>query len=162
MEGQSGLWHAPPGPSPWRNPSTGVAIGLGSAVVVVSAFVSAAVPASDGAARLGVVGAGLAGFAALTINPVAVAAVAGLGFLVFDGFLVNHLGALSWHGAADGTRLMVLAAAGVLGLGAGVAYRAVHRINSWRRRSEWIAARVAAEGAAPVPTPGRQRPSGQR
>lgn len=151
MERQSDFWYARPEPLPERNPPTGIAIALGSAVIVATAFVSAAVPASAGTARLGLVALALAGFAAWTVNPVAVSTVGGLGFLVFDGFLVNQLGELSWHGTADVRRLMVLAAAGVLGLGAGNAYRAVHRMNSWRRRSEWIAAQVSAEEAAPVP-----------
>lgn len=142
MERQSDLWHPRPEPLPERNPPTGIAIALGSAVIVVSAFVSAAVPESAAAVRIGLVALALAGFAALTINPVAVTAVGGLGFVVFDGFLVNQLGDLSWHGPADVRRLMVLAAAGVLGLGAGTAYRAVHRMNSWRRRSKWVAAQV--------------------
>jgi hypothetical protein len=142
MELQSDLWHTRPEPLPERNPPTGIAIALGSAIIVVSAFVSAAVPASAGAVRIGLVALALAGFAALTINPVAVTAVGGLGFVVFDGFLVNQLGELSWHGPADVRRLMVLAAAGVLGLGAGTAYRAVRRMSAWRRRSAWIAAQV--------------------
>lgn len=150
MERQSDLWHPRPEPLPERNPPTGIAIALGAAVIVVSAFVSAAVPESAGAVRIGLVALALAGFAALTVNPTAVAAAGGLGFLVFDGFLVNQLGDLSWHGPADVGRLMVLAAAGVLGIGAGTAYRAVRRMNSWRRRSRWIAAQVAAEEAAPA------------
>jgi hypothetical protein len=140
--------HPRPESLPEHNPPTGIAVTLGSAVIVASAFVSAAVPASAGAVRLGPVALALAGFAALTINPTAVAAVGGLGFLVFDGFLVNQVGELSWHGPADVRRLMVLAAAGVLGLGAGTAYRAVRRLGAWRRRSAWIAAQVAAQ--APV------------
>jgi H+/gluconate symporter-like permease len=134
--------HTRPEPPPEHNPPTGIAVALGSAVIVVSAFVSAAVPASVGTVRLGPVAVALAGFAALTVNPAAVAAVGGLGFLVFDGFLVNQLGELSWHGPADVRRLMVLAAAGVLGIGTGTAYRAVRRMRAWRRRSEWIGDQV--------------------
>lgn len=145
--------HTRPGPPPEHNPPTGIAVAMGSAVIVVSAFVSAAVPASVGVVRLGPVAVALAGFAALTVNPTATAAVGGLGFLVFDGFLVNQLGELSWHGPADARRLVVLAVAGVLGIGAGTAYRAVRRVNAWRRRSEWIAAQVAAQ--VPVRAPAR-------
>jgi hypothetical protein len=140
--------HTRPEPPPENNPPTGIAVALGSAVIVVAAFVSAAVPASLGVVRLVPVAVPLAGLAALTVNPRVVAAVGGLGFLVFDGFLVNQLGELSWRGAPDVRRLMVLAAAGVLGLGAGTAYRAVHRLGAWRRRSKWVAAQVAAQGTA--------------
>jgi hypothetical protein len=144
--------HTRPEPPPEHNPPTGIAVALGSAVIVLSAFVSAAVPASAGSVRLGPVAVALAGFAALTVNAAAVAAVGGLGFLVFDGFLVNQVGELSWHGPADVRRLMVLAVAGVLGLGAGTAYRAVRRVNAWRRQSEWIAAQVEAQAPAQVAT----------
>ena len=41
-------------------------------------------------------------------------AIAGIGFLVFDGFLVNQLGELSWHGWADATRVVTLGAADMI------------------------------------------------
>jgi hypothetical protein len=151
--------HPRPESLPEHSPPTGIAVALGSAVIVAAAFVSAAVPASAGSAavpagwvRLAPVALALAGFAALTLNPAAVAAVGGLGFLVFDGFLVNQVGELSWHGPADVRRLMVLAAAGVLGLGAGTAYRAVRRLSAWRHRSTWVAAQVAAQEKAAAAT----------
>jgi hypothetical protein len=90
----------------------------------------------------------LAGFAALTVDPRAVAAVGVLAFLVFDGFLVNQLGELSWHGQADQTRLLILAGAGTAGVAVGTAYRGVRRLRVWRRRSEWVAAQVADAAAS--------------
>jgi hypothetical protein len=147
MERQSDVRYTPIRPLLERNGPTGIAVTMGSAVVVVSAFVSAAVPASAGALRLGLVAVSLAGCAALTINPVAVAAVGVLAFLVFDGFLVNQFGELSWQGAADARRLVVLATAGVLGLVAGMAYRAVCCLRAWR----------AAIGMGPSPSAGRRR-----
>ena len=140
MSGNSGV-----GRRPLREPEvpTGINVAVGAAVVVVSAFVSAAVPASAGPARFGVLAAALAGFAALTVDPRAVAAVGVLAFLVFNGFLVNQLGELSWHGSADTLRLSALAAAGVGGLAGGSAYRAVRRLRAWRQESK----RAAAEAS---------------
>jgi hypothetical protein len=127
---------------------TGISAAIGAGVVVVAAFLSAAVPPSAGDVRLGVLALALAGFAALTVDPRAVAAVDVLAFLVFDGFLVNQLGELSWHGQADQTRLVILAGAGTAGVAVGAAYRGVRRRRVWRRRSEWVAAQVADAAAS--------------
>src|SRR5690349_2255382 len=74
---------------------TGFAIAGGSIVVVVAACAAALIPAAAGAVRLGIVAAGLGLFAAVTVDPAAVAAVGVAAFLVFNGFLVNQLGELS-------------------------------------------------------------------
>ena len=117
---------------------TGFGLAFGSVVVVGAALVAGAIPASAGAVRLGVVAASLAGFAALPITAAAAAGTGLLAFLVFDGFLVNSLGQLSWHGAADGWRLLTLAVAVAAGFIAGVAYRAARRWLRWRRWMLWI------------------------
>jgi hypothetical protein len=127
---------------PGRPIPTGIAVAMGVTAMVVSALVAAAVPASAGAVRLGLVAVTLAGFAALTVDPNAIAAVGVMAFLIFDGFLVNQLGELSWHGAADERHLLVLAAAAVVGHVAGSAYRAVRRWRVWQQRSAWVAAQV--------------------
>ena len=102
----------------------GFAIAAGAAVVV-SAFVTAAVPVSAGAVRLGLVAAALGVFAALTVNAAAVTAVGVLALLVFDGFLVNQLGELSWHGAADERRLFAFIAVSIVGMVVGTGHRAL-------------------------------------
>jgi MFS family permease len=121
----------------------GIAIAGGAVLVVVAAFVSAAIPAAASGVRLGVFAAALAGFAALAVDLVAVAAVTGLAALVFNGFLVNQLGELSWHGAADAGRLAVLGVAAAVGLVAGAGYRAVRRALLWRVRHRQVAQWVA-------------------
>lgn len=153
---------------------TGIAVALGSTAVVASAFVTAAVPVSAGAVRLGLVAACLGAFAAVSANAAAVAFVGVVAFLVFDGFLVNQLGQLSWHGPADVQRLFVFLAVSILGLVAGNGYRAVRRWRLWWRRAMWAAAQprvtVAAEAGPdegstePLEaTPGRdEQPSGSR
>jgi hypothetical protein len=50
-----------------------------------------------------------------------------LAALVADGFLVNRLGELSWHGAADAYRLCVAAGSAGLGLLLGALHRWWHR-----------------------------------
>src|SRR5262249_42783138 len=76
----------------------------------------------------------------LTINVMAAAVIAILAFLVFDGFLVNQLGELSWHGNQDAWRLLTFVAAAGLGLGLGVTYRAVRRWRVWAQWSRGIVA----------------------
>jgi hypothetical protein len=125
-------------PARERDTPVGVNVALGSAVVVVAAVVSAAVPPSAGAVRLGLFASAQGLFAATTVDPLAVLMVGVLGFGVFDGFLVNQLGELTWHGAADVARLWVLAAAAVCGLVVGAVYRGVRRARLWRARQEQV------------------------
>jgi hypothetical protein len=132
-----------------ENIPTGFAVAAGSVVVVASAFVSSAIPASAGAARFGLVAAALGGFAALTVNAVAIAVVGLLAFLVFDGFLVNQLGELSWHGAADVQRLFLLIVVSISGLVAGRGYRVLRKWRLWRQRERWVAAQPSVKPAPP-------------
>jgi MFS family permease len=121
----------------------GIVIAGGAVCVVAAAFVSAAIPAAASDFRLGVLAVALAGFAACTVDLVAVAAVTGLAALVCNGFLVHQLGELSWHGTADAVRLVVLVAATAVGIAAGVGIGVVCRARLWRARhrqvSQWLA-----------------------
>lgn len=121
---------------------TGFGVAAGLAVVVASAMVAAMVPMSAGAVRLGVVAVPLAMFAASPVTATAAVATGVLASLVFDGFLVNSLGQLSWHGAVDGWRLLTLAVAVSAGFIVGVGYRAVNRWLRWRRWTLWITAQA--------------------
>lgn len=122
------------GPLPERGLPTGIAVAAGSAAVVASALVAAALPGRAGTARGGLVVATLMIFAAVAIDPAAIAAAGLLDFLIFEGFLVNRLGYLSWHGTVDAWRLAAFAAAAGAGLVAGVAYRALRDVRTWRAR----------------------------
>jgi hypothetical protein len=88
----------------------------------------------------------------VTVNAAAVAAVGVVAFLVVDGFLVNQLGELSWHGAADDQRLFVFIVVSVSGLLAGGAYRAVRHWAVWDRRAGWLAAQSPVAGPQPRAT----------
>src|SRR5690349_15596653 len=79
----------------------GIHVGLGSVVVVVAALASAGFPASASAIRLGLFALALAGFAEVAVDVTAAAVVTVIGYLVFDGFLVNELGELTWRGGPD-------------------------------------------------------------
>jgi hypothetical protein len=105
-----------------RLPS-GILVGIGSLAIIVAGFVASAMPAGDPAVRYGVLVVTVFGFAALRGRWTATLSVAGIGFLVFNGFLVNQLGELSWHGWADAARIAALGAATIFGRLLGDIYR---------------------------------------
>jgi hypothetical protein len=94
----------------------GVNIAYGAVVVVFAALGAAAIPSGDTGWRLIVVAAAVGLFAALTVDWRAAVFIAGLAWLVVDGFLVDQYGQLSWHGPADLVRLVVLVATAGLGV----------------------------------------------
>lgn len=97
----------------------GIHIAGGAVVVVIGALVASAVPSMDGGWRLAAVALAVGLFAGKTKDAVACAAVVVLAWLVVNGFLVDRLGELSWHGSADLVRVAVLAAAAGAGLAIG-------------------------------------------
>jgi hypothetical protein len=144
--------------APDRDVPLGINVAAGSIVVVVAGFVSAAVPPTAGAVRLGLFALALGLFAATTVDPLAVLLVGVLGFAVVDGFLINRLGELTWHGAADVSRLWVLLAAAVSGLVVGAAWRGARRARLWRARREQIQTWAGDER---IGTRVREVPAGQ-
>jgi hypothetical protein len=93
----------------------GILAGVGTLAVVLAAFVAAALPESHAVARYAVLAVTVFLFTAVTGRWGASASVAAIGFLVFEGFVVNQLGELTWSGPADATRITALIAAVVLG-----------------------------------------------
>lgn len=124
-------WRATSGSVEDATPS-GINVATGAVAIVVAACVAAAVPTVDGGWRWSILASVVGGFAGLTVDLPAVAAVIGLAWLVGDGFLVNRAGELSWHGWADLDRLLALATVGALGLLAG----SVARMASERRERD--------------------------
>jgi hypothetical protein len=104
----------------------GILLGIGTLAVIAAGFIASAVPAGDPGVRFGVLVATVFTFTALCGVWAAPIGVAVIGFLVFDGFLVNRFGELTWHGPADLTRAVALVAALAFGRLAGDVYRAVH------------------------------------
>jgi K+-transporting ATPase KdpF subunit len=92
---------------------------LGSVAVVAAALVASPLPASAAGPRLGVFAVALAGSAAVTADLRAAAVVTVIGYLMFDAFLVNPMGELSWQGMPDMRRFAVLVIAVLIGLAVG-------------------------------------------
>jgi len=97
----------------------GINLAAGALALVAGDFLAGRVPATDGLVRGAMVAISLGVFAVLTVDWRAVAALVVPAWMVLNGFLVNTLGDLSWHGRADLYRLAALVAAGALGLLAG-------------------------------------------
>jgi hypothetical protein len=119
---KSGGFNEPAHRVTYRTP-TGINIGFGAFVVVVACLVASAVPVTDGFARIAVVAAALAAFAYVARDPLATASIVVVSWLVFDGFLVNRFGELSWDGWPDLYRTIGLLMGAVLGLTMGLLHR---------------------------------------
>lgn len=104
----------------------GIAVGVGAAVMVLAAIVAATIPAAHSGARFGIIAGVVLLFAAVSLDPVALAVVALIGALLDNGFLENSSGNLSWH-TDDLWRLMLLVMAGAVGLAVGEAVRFARR-----------------------------------
>jgi hypothetical protein len=106
-------------PAAWeprdRTP-VGLTIAGGVTILVGAALVTSLTPAHDSVLRAGLVAVALAAFAVNTGEPLAMAALVPLAWLVFNGFLVDRYGVLAWHGWADVYRAVAFAAASVAGL----------------------------------------------
>jgi hypothetical protein len=100
----------------------GIGIGTGAVLVVAATFVAAALPAGCWFVLLATV----VGAVATSLRPRAAIAVAGIAFLLADGFLVGRFGELAWHGPADLARLGLLLAAAGSGAAAGAVRQGIH------------------------------------
>jgi hypothetical protein len=126
-----------PAVDPDRSP-VGLTIGAGAACMVIAGFVAAPIPPVHVGWRFAVIAVAVGGFAAVSLDQIALAAVTAMGFLIFNGFLLDRLGELSWHGAPDLWRLMLLVMSGAIGLAIGEAYRQVRDVRArWRVEAEW-------------------------
>ena len=106
-----------------RSLPQGILVSLGAVMVIIAGFAASAIPAQHVVIRYGVLVVTVFAFTAITSVWAAAATVAVIGFAVFDGFLVNQLGELSWHGDADLTRLLALTGAVIFGRLAGDTWR---------------------------------------
>ena len=125
------------------SPRTPVGINLaaGTAMVIAAALLAALIPSTQAGWRFTLVALAVGLFAALTLDQLTLAGVALLGWLVVNGFLVDRLGELSWHGSADLYRMLLLVVSGAFGLAVGEVYRQLVAL-----RARWIA--EAQEGPA--------------
>ena len=102
----------------------GIAVGVGAASMVLAAIVAATISTDRPDVRFGILAAVVLTFAAVSLDRIALAVVAVIGALLYNGFLENSSGNLSWH-ADDLWRLMLLVVAGAVGLAVGEGYRFV-------------------------------------
>lgn len=90
--------------------------------IVTAAAAFAAVGFPDVPARLVVMALAVAGYVAMVADTRANAAVTTVAYLLFDGFLVNKHGELSWDGTTSMSHLAVF----VVAVGLGLARRSIH------------------------------------
>jgi hypothetical protein len=138
----------------WREPA--LTTGLGTAggfflISVVTALLVALGLHVDAAADLGVLAAATAVVAVLGPLPVALF-TAGFSWLCLNGFLVDRLGVLRWHGLVDGGRLLTLVAVAV-----GVVIVRSVVVSAYR----WNRARSGSSWSGAVPEPAEWSPSGE-
>lgn len=103
----------------------GINLAAGAGAMMASALVAPAL-FPDLPARLVVVALAVGGFAALVDDVRAGLVTGGLGYLLFDGFLVNRYGELSWTGTTSMWHVSVF----VLAVGLGLAWRSVRRLRT--------------------------------
>jgi MFS family permease len=116
----------------------GIAAGFGAVVMVVAGVTAAIIPAAYPGWRFGVIAVAVMAFAAVSLDHRALALVAAVGALIFNGFLEDSLGQLAWH-SDDLWRLMLLVMAGGFGLAIGEGYRYVRDLRIRYRMADSIA-----------------------
>jgi hypothetical protein len=105
----------------------GIETAVGAAGVLAATIMAACVPARVGDSRLVLLAVALLVIGVWVRHAWVLALVAVLAALLADGFLVNRLGQLSWHGTADAYRLSVVTGSAGLGLLLGALHRQWHR-----------------------------------
>jgi hypothetical protein len=123
----------------------GINIAVGAVMIIVAMFLAARLPVADATWRSASVAVALGTFAAFTVDPLALAALLLPTWMIMNGFLVNRLGDLSWHGIADLYRILALAGAGGLGLMLGEITRRAHGLRERWRLGVVVEAMAATE-----------------
>jgi hypothetical protein len=119
----------------------GINLAVGVVVMIAAAFVAVLFPEVN--ARLVMIAVVVGGYAAAVADTRASFATAGMGFLIFDGFLLNRLGELTWNGKTSVWHLSTFA----LAVGLGLAWRRIRAI-----RADLVLAREAAALAGATDT----------
>lgn len=121
-----------------RSAPTGITFAAGSAAVVAAAVAAASLTAPSALVGRLVAMAVCVAAVGTFGDLVAALATAAIAWTVLNGFLVDRLGVLAWHGAADAVRLGVLlgvAAAGWLGA---LSYRVARLCRDMARMRAWL------------------------
>jgi hypothetical protein len=135
------LQRSHPGRRPMRSPDghdgdapVGICLAVGALGVVVACLLAAAVPASDPVARWCLVVATIGAYAVTVADLGSAVFLALTAFMIFNGFVTNSTGDLSWHGVADTARLATVFGAVVFGSATGRIYRRARRVATTRNR----------------------------
>lgn len=99
--------------------------------MVAAALAAALISPAYTGWRFAVVAAVVGAFALVARDGRAAAVATTLAWLLVNGFLVNRMGELSWHGRSDLVRLVVLALIGAAGVAAGAG---LDGLREWRPR----------------------------
>jgi hypothetical protein len=102
--------------------SVGIAVGIGAAGLVTAACGAAIIPSAYPLWRFGVIAVSVLIFAAVTLDVRATAMILGIGFLIYNGFLEDRLGQLTWH-TDDVWRLLSLVVVAAWGFAVGESCR---------------------------------------
>lgn len=111
---------------------TGLAIGAGAVGLVVAAIIAAAIPSADVGWRFAVMAIAVGLFAAISLDQLALAGVAVLAALIYNGFLEDRFGQLAWHGSDDLWRLLLVVTVSAWGLALGEGVRFVANLRTRR------------------------------
>lgn len=109
--------------APDRRMAQGLLVSVGTLAVIVAAFAASAMPQDRAVLRYTALVGTVFVFTAVTGRWAAPVWVAIIGYLVFDGFVINQMGELSWNGRDDLARLLTLIAAVIFGRLSGDCYR---------------------------------------
>ena len=109
---------------------TGLAIGAGAVALVAAAIIAAAIPSADAGWRFAVMAVAVGLFAAISLDQIALAGVAVLAALIYNGFLEDRSGQLAWHGSHDLWRLLLLVTVSAGGLALGESARFVANLRA--------------------------------
>jgi hypothetical protein len=106
--------------------------------MIAAGVTAAMIPTAEPEWRFGVIAAAIFLFAAVSLDQVALAVVALIGALIFDGFLEDRVGQLAWHGADDLWRVLLLVTVAALGLAIGEGYRFIGDLRDRYRMADSI------------------------
>ena len=98
---------------------TEVLLAAGFMAVVAGCCAAALLPPQLTAQRVAALAVVVGGFAAVAGDVVAALATAGMAWLFCNGFLIDRLGVLRWHGRVDLVRLDILCVVALVGTGLG-------------------------------------------
>jgi hypothetical protein len=98
--------------------------------LVAAAIIAAAIPSAGAGWRFGVMAVAVGLFAAISLDQIALAGIALLASLIYNGFLEDRSGQLAWHGSGDLWRLLLLVTVSAGGLAVGESVRFVANLRA--------------------------------